>query len=66
MNEIKPKKHYCFNCGAETDNDASLPNGRTIYVCGDRECEKEHIYSCKVVESEAREEAEQDRYSKYY
>ncbi len=64
--ENKPKKiHYCFNCGAETDNREDLPNGREISVCHDPECQKEHKYQYQSMEADMRDAAREDNYSRY-
>jgi len=60
------KKHYCFNCGAETENYDEMPNGMTLWVCEDSKCEKELRDAAREIESEARSNAEQDGYSRYY
>jgi hypothetical protein len=67
MNSPKPKKkHYCFNCGEETDDYEGLPNGRNVYICDSNECYKELRETCREMEQEARRNAEEDGYSAYY
>lgn len=59
------KKHHCFNCGAETEDWDSAPNGNKIYVCDDPKCIKEHRYQMAAAENEKRWRAEDDNYDRY-
>ena len=62
----KPKVHYCFNCGEETEEWDELPNGRKIYCCGSSKCVRELREEVKAMQLEARDRAEEDGYSAYY
>lgn len=67
-NETKKIKiHHCFNCGQETEDWEELPNGRSkLYVCGESQCQRELSQVYREIESEARQSAEDDSYSRYY
>lgn len=63
---MQPKIHYCFNCGQETDNYESLPNGKDVWICDSSACYKELREEARAMESEARSRAEEDNYDRYY
>lgn len=60
------KIHHCFNCGEETEDSDDLPNGRTLYICGRSACIREFRDACSEIENEARNNAEEDGFSRYY
>lgn len=68
MNEpTKPVKiHHCAICGEETEDYEYLPNNKKIYICGSNECAKDFMQTAREMESEARSNAQEDGYSKYY
>ncbi len=62
----KIKIHHCDICGEETEDYDHLPNGKKIYICGSVGCGKDFIQTAREMESEARDNAREDGYSKYY
>lgn len=55
----------CFNCGAQTEDWDELPNGKKVYICHDNSCTKELRDTCREVESDMIQRAEEDNYDRY-
>jgi hypothetical protein len=57
-------KGTCFNCGQPSEDYEEIGNV-TLYVCSQRQCQRELRYELERAESEKRERAEEDDYSRY-